>query len=142
MGERAWTSLLIVSLLAIVTWAFWSGSELRRIQRAFERTRDAVYALPKESTHMLYESPNGDVIVIHPAQGEDATSYAKRARLMVNVLLQGGDPGLNQKCDHWTTPEGGRVTVCVTREPGETREAWCARFDAVVEAFRKTFPCD
>lgn len=142
MGERAWTIILTVSLLLAAAWVLWSGAELRSLYRAFEQTHAAVRRIPKEDTHMLYESPNGDVILIQPVQGEDAISYAKRARLIVNVLLQGGDPGVNQKCDHWTTPEGGRVTVCVSRQAGETREAWCARFDAVVEAFRKTFPCD
>lgn len=143
MAVRSWTPLLIVSLLFAVAWAVWSGSEMKSLYRAFETTRHAVRTPPyRSTTHMLYESPRGDLILVNPMQGEDALTYAKRSRLLVNVLLQGGDPGVNQKCSTWNTPEGGRVTVCVTREPGETREAWCNRFDAIVEAFRKTFPCE
>ena len=139
---RAWTPFLIFSLCLALLWLIWSTAELQGLYADVRAASHAVSLIPKENTHMLYESPSGDVLLIAPVQGEDAVSYAKRARLMVNVLLQGGDPGLNQKCDHWTTPEGGRVTICVTREAGETREAWCDRFDAVVAAFRKTFPCD
>jgi hypothetical protein len=134
---------LVCSLVFALLWLVWSTAELKSIYKAFETTK-AIMLQPRfeESTHMLYESPNGSVIVVTPIQGEDALTYAKRSRLLVNVLLQGGDPGINQKCDHWTTPEGGRITLCVTREPGEARQAWCDRFDAVVAAFRKTFPCD
>lgn len=143
MAAKSWTPLLIVSLLFAASWVLWSGAEFSSLYRSFEATRRAVQATSfQETTHMLYESPNGDLILVQPIQGEDARSYAKRARVLVTILLQGGDPGINQKCDHWTTPEGGRITVCVSREAGETRQAWCDRFDAIVEAFRKTFPCE
>jgi hypothetical protein len=133
---------LIFALCIALLWLVWSTAELQNLYGTVQATSHAVSQIRKESTHMLYETPDGSVIVVTPVQGEDAISYAKRSRLLVNVLLQGGGPGINQKCDHWTTPEGGRVTLCVTREAGETRQAWCDRFDAVVAAFRKTFPCD
>lgn len=141
MTARPWTFiLLIASLLFAVTWAVWVQWRFADLHETFQRTARVVRD-SRELTHMVYEAPNGDVVLVTPMQGEDALTYAKRSRLIVNVLLQGGDPGLNQKCSWWLDEKGGRITVCVTREPGETRQAWCDRFDAQVEAFRKVFPC-
>lgn len=140
MADRRWLQALIVSLLAVALWTVWVQGRFSALYETFQRTERAVRA-SRERTHMVYDAPNGDVVLVTPLQGEDALSYAKRARFLVNVLLQGGDPGINQKCSWWVDEKGGRITVCVTREPGETREAWCARFDAQVEAFRKVFPC-